>query len=214
MTTNEVLNHVPFIYAHQVGIITILFILSFVAFFVYMLLSVLGTNPWMIVLNLILSLLESLIVVTLVFGLLTVVFPLKHSVLEQVQNTETRVVSTKSYALSGASSDGFSDTEVNGNLFYVSGTTTDTTSYRFVLKGNNGNYQVKTLTDMFGKVNKNDVFINESKDNKPHLQVDTREYTNKRIASIIDLNSDYASKWKTYTFYVPEHSIIQKFSFK
>ena len=99
-------------------------------------------------------------------------------------------------------------------MFYVSGSSTDTTSYRFVIKDSSGNYQIRTIKDMFGNVNKNDIYINQSKDNKPHLQVDTHKYADKRMADLIDNNSDYSSTWKTYTFYVPDNSITPTFSFK
>ena len=212
MTIDEFMHTLPLIYTHGVLIFTVLFIVASVTILVFSLDDVydLGDFVWAVLGSAFTGIIIS-VFITVIWSLAT---PITSSQIAYARGTQTKVTGTKSYDLSGATSNGFTDQEIQGNIFYVSGSSTDTTSYRFVIKDNSGNYQIRTIKDMFGNVNKNDIYINQSKDNKPHLQVDTHKYTDKRMAELIDNNSDYSSTWKTYTFYVPDNSITSTFSFK
>lgn len=212
MTIDEFMHTLPFVYTHIGLVFMVIFILSSIILLVFSLGDVydLGDFVWAVLVSAFIGIVIS-IFITVVWMFAT---PITNSQLDYARGTQTKVTQTKSYDLSGATSNGFTDQELNGSVFYVSGSSTDTTSYRFVIKDNSGNYQIRTIKDMFGKVNKNDIYINQSKDNKPHLQVDTHKYTDKRMADLIDNNSDYSSTWKTYTFYVPDNSITSTFSFK
>lgn len=212
MTIDEFMHTLPFIYTHIGLVFMVIFILSSIILLVFSLGDVydLGDFVWAVLVSAFIGIVIS-IFITVVWMFAT---PITNSQLDYARGTQTKVIKTKSYDLSGATSNGFTDQTIQGNIFYVSGSSTDTTSYRFVIKDNSGNYQIRTLKDMFGKINKNDIYINQSKDNKPHLQVDTHKYTDKRMAELIDNNSDYSSTWKTYTFYVPDNSITSTFSFK
>lgn len=212
MTIDEFMHTLPFVYTH-IGLISIAIFI-----FASIIMLVLGVDDVFDLGDFVVAILWSAFVglgismfITLILLFLT---PITSSQIDYARGTQTKVIQTKSYDLSGATSNGFTDQEIQGNVFYISGSSTDTTSYRFVIKENSGNYQIRTIKDMFGKVNKNDIYINQSKDNKPHLQVDTHKYTDKRMAELIDNNSDYSSTWKTYTFYVPDNSITSTFSFK
>lgn len=212
MTIDEFMHTLPFIYTHGVFIFTVMFIVSSVTILVFNLNDIyeLGDFVGAVLGSAFIGIIIS-IFITVIWSFAT---PITNSQLDYARGTQTKVTKTKSYDLSGATSNGFTDQTIQGNIFYVSGSSTDTTSYRFVIKDNSGNYQIRTLKDMFGKINKNDIYINQSKDNKPHLQVDTHKYVDKRMAELIDNNGDYSSTWKTYTFYVPDNSITNKFSFK
>jgi len=212
MTIDEFMHTLPFVYTH-IGLISIaVFIFASIIILLFNMEDVfdLGDFVWEALVSAFVGLVIS-VFITLILLFLT---PITSSQIDYARGTQTKVTSTKSYDLSGATSNGFTDQEIQGNVFYVSGSSTDTTSYRFVIKDNSGNYQIRTIKDMFGNVNKNDIYINQSKDNKPHLQVDTHKYADKRMADLIDNNSDYSSTWKTYTFYVPDNSITSTFSFK
>lgn len=212
MTIDEFMHTLPFIYTHVGLVFMVIFIISSIILLVFSLGDVydLGDFVWAVLGSAFIGIIIS-IFITVVWMFAT---PVTNSQLDYARGTQTKVIKTKSYDLSGATSNGFTDQTIQGNIFYVSGSSTDTTSYRFVIKDNSGNYQIRTLKDMFGKINKNDIYINQSKDNKPHLQVDTHKYVDKRMAELIDNNGDYSSTWKTYTFYVPDNSITNKFSFK
>jgi len=212
MTIDEFMNTLPFVYTHGVLIFTVMFIVTSVTILVFDIdiIEDLGDFVGSVLVSAFIGIVIS-VFITVIWSLAT---PITSSQIAYARGTQTKVIKTKSYNLSGATSNGFTDQEIQGNIFYVSGSSTDTTSYRFVIKDNSGNYQIRTLKDMFGKVNKNDIYINQSKDNKPHLQVDTHKYIDKRMAELINHNSDYSSKWKTYTFYVPDNSITSQFSFK
>lgn len=212
MTIDEFMHTLPFIYTHgfliftAIAIVVSIIILSFNMEDVFDLGDFVGAVLVSAFIGLVISMF-----ITVIWSVVT---PITGGQIDYARGTPTKVTQTKSYDLSGATSNGFTDQEIQGNVFYVSGSSTDTTSYRFVIKDNSGNYQIRTIKDMFGNVNKNDIYINQSKNNKPHLQVDTHKYIDKRMAELIDNNSDYSSKWKTYTFYVPDNSITSKFSFK
>lgn len=212
MTINEFMNTLPLIYTHGVLIFTVMFIVASVTILVFSVDDIddLGDFVGAVLGSAFIGIIVSMFIIVL----WTMATPVTNSQIDYARGTQTKVISSKSYDLSGATSNGFTDQEIQGNIFYVSGSSTDTTSYRFVIKDSSGNYQIRTLKDMFGKVNKNDIYINQSKNNKPHLQVDTHKYVDKRMAELIDNNSDYSSKWKTYTFYVPDNSITSQFSFK
>lgn len=212
MTIDEFMHTLPFIYTHGVFIFTVMFIITSIIILVFSVDDIYDLESF--VEAILGSAFIGIIVSMFIIVLWTMATPVTNSQIDYARGTQTKVISTKSYDLSGATSNGFTDQEIQGNILYVSGSSTDTTSYRFIIKDNSGNYQIRTLKDMFGKVNKNDIYINQSKDNKPHLQVDTHKYIDKRMAELIDNNSDYSSKWKTYTFYVPDNSITSKFSFK
>lgn len=212
MTIDEFMHTLPFIYTYGVFIFTVIFIITSIIILVFSVDDIYDLGDFVrAVLG---SAFIGIIVSIFITVLWTMATPVTNSQIDYARGTQTKVINTKSYDLSGATSNGFTDKEIQGNIFYVIGSSTDTTSYRFVIKDNSGNYQIRTLKDMFGKVDKNDIYINQSKDNKPHLQVDTHKYVDKRMAELIDLNSDYSSKWKTYTFYVPDNSITSQFSFK
>lgn len=212
MTINEFMHTLPFIYTHVDLVFMVTFILASIIILVFSLGDIydlgdfVGAGLGSVFIGIVISLL-----ITIVWMFVT---PITSSQVDYARGTQTKVIKSKSYDLSGATSNGFTDQEIQGNIFYVSGSSTDTTSYRFVIKDNSGNYQIRTLKDMFGKVNKNNIYINQSRNNKPHLQVDTHKYVDKRMAELIDTNSNYSSTWKTYTFYVPDNSITSKFSFK
>lgn len=212
MTIDEFMHTLPFIYTHGVFIFTVVFIISSIIILLFNMEDVfdLGDFVGSVLVSAFIGIVIS-VFITVIWSLAT---PITSSQIAYARGTQTKVTGTKSYDLSGATSNGFTDQELQGNVFYVSGSSTDTTSYRFVIKDNSGNYQIRTLKDMFGNVNKKDIYINQSKDNKPHLQVDTHKYVDKRMADLIDNNSDYSSTWKTYTFYVPDNSITSTFSFK
>lgn len=212
MTIDEFTHTLPLIYTHGVLIFTVMFIVASVTILVFSLDDVydLGDFVWAVLVSAFMGVVIS-VFITIIWSLAT---PITSSQIVYARGTQTKVTGTKSYDLSGATSNGFTDQETQGSVFYVSGSSTDTTSYRFVIKDNSGNYQIRTIKDMFGNVNKNDIYINQSKGNKPHLQVDTHKYADKRMADLIDNNSDYSSTWKTYTFYVPDNSITSTFSFK
>lgn len=212
MTIDEFMHTLPFVYTH-IGLISIaVFIFASIIILLFNMEDVfdLGDFVWEALVSAFVGLVIS-VFITLILLFLT---PITSSQIDYARGTQTKVTGTKSYDLSGATSNGFTDQETQGSVFYVSGSSTDTTSYRFVIKDNSGNYQIRTIKDMFGNVNKNDIYINQSKGNKPHLQVDTHKYADKRMADLIDNNSDYSSTWKTYTFYVPDNSITSTFSFK
>lgn len=212
MTINEFMHTLPFIHTHVVLVFIVMFIIASMVILVSNLGDTddLGDFVFLVFGSAFLGIVLSLLI-TIVWMFVT---PITSSQIEYARGTQTKVTSTKSYDLSGATSNGFTDQEMQGNIFYVSGSSTDTTSYRFVIKDNSGNYQIRTLKDMFGNINKGHIYINQSKNNKPHLQVDTHKYVDKRMADLIDNNSHYSSTWKTYTFYVPDNSITNKFSFK
>lgn len=212
MTIDEFMHTLPFIYTHgfliftAIAIVVSIIILSFNMEDVFDLGDFVGAVLVSAFIGLVISMF-----ITVIWSVVT---PITGGQIDYARGTPTKVTQTKSYDLSGATSNGFTDQEIQGNVFYVSGSSTDTTSYRFVIKDNSGNYQIRTIKDMFGNVNKNDIYINQSKNNKPHLQVDTHKYVDKRMADLIDNNSNYSSTWKTYTFYVPDNSITSTFSFK
>lgn len=212
MTIDEFMHTLPLIYTHGVFIFTVIFIVASVTILVFDvdIIEDLGDFVGSVLVSAFIGIVIS-VFITVIWSLAT---PITSSQIAYARGTQTKVTGTKSYDLSGATSNGFTDQEIQGNIFYVSGSSTDTTSYRFVIRDNLGNYQIRTIKDMFGNINKNDIYINQSKDNKPHLQVDTHKYTDKRMAELIDNNSDYSSTWKTYTFYVPDNSITSTFSFK
>lgn len=212
MTIDEFMHTLPLIYTHGVFIFTVIFIVASVTILVFDvdIIEDLGDFVGSVLVSAFIGIVIS-VFITVIWSFAT---PITSSQIAYARGTQTKVTQTKSYDLSGATSNGFTDQEIQGSVFYVSGSSTDTTSYRFVIKDNSGNYQIRTIKDMFGNVNKDDIYINQSKDNKPHLQVDTHKYTDKRMAELIDNNSDYSSTWKTYTFYVPDNSITSTFSFK
>lgn len=212
MTINEFMHTLPFIYTHVDIVFMVIFIIVSIIMLVYSLddENDLGDTIFFAIGSVLMGAMIA-VFITIVWMFVT---PVTSSQVDYARGTQTKVIKSKSYDLSGATSNGFTDQEIQGNIFYVSGSSTDTTSYRFVIKDNSGNYQIRTLKDMFGKVNKNDIYINQSKNNKPHLQVDTHKYVDKRMAELIDTNSNYSSTWKTYTFYVPDNSITNRFSFK
>lgn len=212
MTVDEFMHTLPLIYTHGDLIVTILFIAF--SLIVLVINSLELDDLYDFGISVVLSAFIGGIITLFISAAWNAITPVTTSQVNYARGTQTKVISTKSYDLSGATSSGFTDQSIQGNVFYVSGSSTDTTSYRFVIKDSSGNYQIRTLKDMFGDINKNDIYINQSKDNKPHLQVDTHKYTDKRMAKLIDDNSSYSSKWKTYTFYVPDNSITSKFSFK
>lgn len=212
MTINEFMHTLPFIYTHVDIVFMVIFIIVSIIMLVY---SLVDENDLG---DTILFAIGSVLTGAMIAVFITIVWmfvtPVTSSQIDYARGTQTKVIKSKSYDLSGATSNGFTDQEIQGNIFYVSGSSTNTTSYRFVIKDSSGNYQIRTLKDMFGKVNKNDIYINQSRNNKPHLQVDTHKYVDKRMAELIDTNSNYSSTWKTYTFYVPDNSITNRFSFK
>lgn len=212
MTVDEFMHTLPFIYTHGGLIFTAIVIVVSIILLLFSVEDIfdLGDFVWAVLVSAFIGAVIS-VFITVTWSLVT---PITSSQIDYARGTPTKVTQTKSYDLSGATSNGFTDQELQGSVFYVSGSSTDTTSYRFVIKDSSGNYQIRTIKDMFGNVNKNDIYINQSKDNKPHLQVDTHKYADKRMADLIDNNSDYSSTWKTYTFYVPDNSITPTFSFK
>lgn len=130
-----------------------------------------------------------------------------------LSQAHTTVDDRDTVELVGASSAGYNKTDVSGGLFYVSGSTTDTSTFRYVVQ-TNGLYQVKTLSDTYGDVNSNDVYINQSNKVKPSLVVEKKHYTNPKIAKLVKSLPDHSSSWTTYTFNVPENSVAKSFNFK
>jgi len=155
------------------------------------------------------------IILTLVlsFFVSMVWFPLTQKNISNLRGTPVRILKTERVNLVGATSEGFSDTTISGSRFYISGSTSDTTSFRYVVK-NNGSYQIKTLGDTYGSVSPNKVYIRDDTTHKPQLIIVTRQYTDKRVRKILDSNTNYSTKWNTYTFQVPNPNIISNFNFK
>lgn len=123
------------------------------------------------------------------------------------------VTKTQTINLVSAQSAGFADTTVNGNAWSISGTTGDTSSYRYIIK-NGDTYQVKTLHDQFGKVNADDVSIKQEHGRKQtQLVVESKQYKDPRIRELISMTT-WSPKWQTYTFKVGDGAISTTTSFK
>lgn len=137
---------------------------------------------------------------------------ISHRYTDQISNLRqapVKTLSTKKTAIIGARSQGYSDITIQG-LFYVSGNSKDTTSYRYVTKNTKG-YQVHTLTDVYGDINPNDIFIKQA--DKPQLVVTKHEYANKDVRRVLTNFSQYKDTWTTYTFEVPNPKVISDFNF-
>lgn len=123
---------------------------------------------------------------------------------EQVKIDKTELI--------GASSSGFAKSEISGGMFYLSGNTSDTTSYRYVTNSDKG-YQVTTLSDHYGDINPNNIYINQVQD-KAQLVVVKQRFKNKQVRELIDRYTKKDSEWTTYTFEVPNPKILNSFKFK
>lgn len=123
---------------------------------------------------------------------------------EQLQVNKTQLI--------GATSSGFTKSEISGGMFYLSGNTSDTTSYRYVTSSDKG-YQVTTLSDHYGDINPNDVYVKQVQ-NKAQLVVVKQRFKNKQVRNLIDSYTKNDSEWTTYTFEVPNPKILNSFNFK
>lgn len=123
-------------------------------------------------------------------------------------------IKTTRVDLVGASSEGFSQLNIHGNAFYISGKTSDTTSYRYVTSSSKG-YQVNTLSDHYGKINPNDIYIKQTTEgSKPQLVIVKHRFKDKQVRYMLDGYTTYYGEWTTYTFEVPNPKVITSFNFK
>lgn len=126
--------------------------------------------------------------------------------------TPVEQLSVNKTQLIGATSSGFTKSEISGSMFYLSGNTSDTTSYRYVTNSDKG-YQIATLSDHYGDINPNDVYVKQVQ-NKAQLVVVKQRFKNKDVRSLIDSYTKNDSEWTTYTFEVPNPKILNSFNFK
>lgn len=124
------------------------------------------------------------------------------------------VTSTETVQLVSAQSASYSKLDVQKSSYYVDASSTDTTSYRYFVKTANGDYQVKTLSDTYGKINSGDVYIHQQNNKPSTLVVKHLQYSSKKVRDLLMIYSDWSPKWSTYTFNVPENSITKTSDFK
>lgn len=136
------------------------------------------------------------------------------SQIEALRQTPISTTSTETVSLVSAQSASYSKLDVQKSSYYVDASSTDTTSYRYFVKTANGDYQVKTLSDTYGKINSGDVYIHQQNNKPSTLVVKHLQYSSKKVRDLLMIYSDWSPKWSTYTFNVPENSITKTSDFK
>lgn len=131
-----------------------------------------------------------------------------------LRQSPVSVTSTETVQLVSAQSAAYSKMDINHSTFYLNANSSDTTSYRYFVKTTNGDYQVKTLSDSYGNVNSNDVYIHQQNNKPSTLVIKHLQYSNKTVRDILSTFSFWSPKWSTYTFNVPENSITKTSNFK
>lgn len=131
-----------------------------------------------------------------------------------LRQSPVSVTSTETVQLVSAQSAAYSKIDVHDSPFYLDANSSDTTSYRYFVKTANGDYQVKTLSDSYGDVNPNDVYIHQQNNKPSTLVIKHLQYSNKNVRDILSTFSASSPKWSTYTFNVPENSITKTSDFK
>ena len=211
MTANQALQGIPFWQIHPdltsliiVGIVTVLLVILFLIQGVYGLELVI----------IFISGMALFVIVDVIMSAACDIHGLNQSRINRLLETPVEQTKVTKTELVGASSEGFARTDIHGNLFYIAGSTQDTTSYRYVTKSTNG-YQVMTLSDQYGKINPANVYIKDiPKPQQAQLVVRTQCFKNKDVRHLLEMYSKNDSKWTTYTFEVPNPKILNSFNFK
>lgn len=219
MTSQEILNQMPFILVHPLifAIISgcIMFLGGMIADFVMRTESKNGSSSGLIAISIVACI---MIVGGFIGAIAAVTGPdlmlsNNRDRINLLRQAPIEVTKTQTINLVSARSAGFANTTVDGNVWSISGTTGDTTSYRYIVK--NGNtYQVKTLHDQFGDVNANDVSIKQEPGRKQaQLVVESKRYKDPEIRRLISMTT-WSPEWQTYTFKVGDGAISTTTSFK
>lgn len=146
-------------------------------------------------------------------GLNTILTPSTEQI-NILRQSPISTISTQTVPLVSAQSASYSQINVHSSRYYLDANSNDTTSYRYFVKTNNGDYQIKTLSDTYGNVNSNDVYIHQQKNNDSSLVITTKQYTSPKVRLILNMYTAWSTKWNTYTFNVPENSINRTSDFK
>lgn len=153
----------------------------------------------------------------LTFGAFAFFLPnleLSNSQVAALQNTPTKTISTEKYSIVSAQSASSKESSLSGNLFYVQGSSTDSTAYRYFVKTDNNIYQQHTLKEQFGKnIKAKNIYVKEDSQTKPMLVVKKVKYANKTVRGLLSNNGNSTTK-TTYTFNVPKNSVVTDFNFK
>ena len=169
---------------------------------------------------------EDLFTTSFTTGITTVVFavifiivtnftiPPSKQQINALRQSPVSTTSTQTVPLVSAQSAAYSKLDVHNSTFYLDANSSDTTSYRYFVKTANGDYQVKTLSDSYGNVNSNDVYIHQQNNKPSTLVIKHLQYSNKTVRYILSTYSNWSPKWSTYTFNVPENSITKTSDFK
>lgn len=168
----------------------------------------------------------NVIITAIVFGVIFIATPIGKLNQKQVDYLwqAPRVTKTQTINLVGVNTSGTISTNFSGSRYYLSASSSDSTSYSYIADLGNGRYQQTTLTDAFGKQNidPHQIFVQESKDVKqPKLVVESSSFKSRTVAHMLagrdgtapDETSDYGNRM-SYTFYVPSGTVKQSSSIK
>lgn len=215
MTANEALKSIPFWQAHPFITALIISVVIIVPILIHEYKKYGREDENFAGENVLVSMLTFFIVFTVIFNI--VLFSGGAKGLNETQKanllrTPVEQLSVNKTQLIGATSSGFTKSKISGSMFYLSGNTSDTTSYRYVTNSDKG-YQIATLSDHYGDINPNDVYVRQVQ-NKAQLVVVKQRFKNKDVRSLIDSYTKNDSEWTTYTFEVPNPKILNSFNFK
>lgn len=212
MSSQEIINQLPFFLSHPIITIVICFMVGAIA----ALLLDLTVNDKISKGQDVIGVLSGLVMIGSIVGLIVVLVAPEMLTTRQInliREAPIEVTKTQTIDLVSARSAGFADTTVNGGMWSISGTTNDTTSYRYIIK-NGDSYQIKTLHDQFGDVNTNDVSIKQESGRKQaQLVVENKQYKDNNIRRLISMTS-WSPKWQTFTFKVGDGAISSNSDFK
>lgn len=147
-------------------------------------------------------------------GLYMFYMELTPSQIDALQDTPTKTISTQKYPIVSAQSASSKESSLSGNLFYVQGSSSDSTSYRYFIKTDNNIYQQHTLKEQFGHdIKAKNIYIKEDSHTTPMLVVKKVTYSDKTVRQMLSDNGNATTR-TTYTFNVPKNSVITDFNFK
>lgn len=139
---------------------------------------------------------------------------LSDSQVETLKDTPTKTISIEKYPIASAQSASSNEASLSENIFYVQGSSTDSTAYRYFVKTDNNIYQQHTLTEQFGKnIKAKNIYVKEDSQTKPMLIVKKVTYANPTVRQLLSNDGDSTTK-TTYTFNVPKNSVVTDFNFK
>lgn len=154
------------------------------------------------------------VVLLLSLGIPMYLASLSDSEIQSLKDTPTKTISIKKYPIVSAQSASSKESSLSGNIFYVQGSSTDSTAYRYFVKTDNNIYQQHTLKEQFGQdIKAKNIYVKEDSQTKPMLVVKKVTYADKTIRRVLS-NNGHSTTRTTYTFNVPKNSVVTDFNFK